>query len=97
MHLYYDDRTPIHGIIGMTSLALDTNLSDEQREHLETVSQSADCLLHIVNAILDLAKIEAGRLELEQIPFSLSATIESTMKMLQVSRECQSLTKNWCF
>ena len=86
--ILYDDRTPIHGIIGMTSLALDTNLSDEQREHLETVSQSADCLLHIVNAILDLAKIEAGRLELEHIPFSLSATIESTMKMLQVSREC---------
>ena len=95
--ILYDDRTPIHGIIGMTSLALDTNLSDEQREHLETVSQSADCLLHIVNAILDLAKIEAGRLELEHIPFSLSATIESTMKMLQVSRECHSYCTKGCF
>lgn len=68
----------------MASLALDTDLTEEQREHLETVSQSADCLLHIVNAILDLAKIEAGRLELEHMPFSLSGTIESTMKMLQV-------------
>ena len=77
-------RTPIHGIIGMTSLALDTDLTDEQREHLETVSQSADCLLHIVNAILDLAKIEAGRLELEHVPFNLSGITESTVKMLQV-------------
>lgn len=69
----------------MASLALDTELSEEQREHLETVSQSADCLLHIVNAILDLAKIEAGRLELEHVPFNLVETIGSTMKMLQVS------------
>lgn len=68
----------------MASLALDTELTQEQREHLETVSQSADCLLHIVNAILDLAKIEAGRLELEHVPFSISDTIGSTMKMLQV-------------
>lgn len=68
----------------MTSLALDTNLTDEQKEHLETVSQSADCLLHIVNAILDLAKIESGRLELERTQFSLSDIIKSTMKMLHV-------------
>lgn len=78
-------RTPIHGIIGMASLALDTDLTVEQRDHLETVSQSADCLLHIVNAILDLAKIESGCLELERVPFSLSGTLGSTMKMLKVS------------
>lgn len=83
--LWLTYRTPIHGIIGMASLALETDLTDEQREHLETVSQSADCLLHIVNAILDLAKIEAGRVELERVHFSVSHTMASTMKMLQVN------------
>eukprot|EP00250_Pteridium_aquilinum_P009747 c18902_g3_i1 orf=847-3333(+) len=94
-NMSHEIRTPIHGIIGMTSLALDTHLTDEQREHLETVSQSADCLLHIVNAILDLAKIEAGRLELEHLPFNLSSTIESTIKMLQV-RAAQKNLKLSC-
>ena len=68
----------------MASLALETDLTDEQREHLETVAQSADCLFHIVNAILDLAKIEAGRVELERVEFSVLDTISSTIKMLQV-------------
>lgn len=56
----------------------------ELADHLETVGQSADCLLNIVNAVLDLAKIEAGKLELELVPFRIRDTLGATMKMLQV-------------
>ncbi|MCO5577412.1 hypothetical protein L7F22_031244 [Adiantum nelumboides] len=94
-NMSHEIRTPIHGIIGMTSLALDTHLTDEQKEHLEIVSQSADCLLHIVNAILDLAKIESGRLELERVPFNLPSIIESTVKMLYV-RAAEKNLKLYC-
>ncbi|MCO5578280.1 hypothetical protein L7F22_032119 [Adiantum nelumboides] len=94
-NMSHEIRTPIHGIIGMTSLALDTHLTDEQNEHLKIVSQSADCLLHIVNAILDLAKIESGRLELEHVPFNLPSIIESTVKMLYV-RAAEKNLKLYC-
>jgi len=89
------ERNPIHGIIGMTSLALDIDLTEEQREHLINVSQSVDCPWHIENAILDLAKIEAGRLELEQVPSRLSDIIGATMKLLQVRAKQKQLDVFW--
>jgi len=67
----HEIRTPMNGITGMTELALRTSLTSEQRGHLNIVKQSADALLRLLNDILDLSKIEAGRMELERIPFEL--------------------------
>ncbi|KAF1951884.1 hypothetical protein CC80DRAFT_423851 [Byssothecium circinans] len=90
-NLSHEIRTPITGVIGMSELLLDMGLDDEQKESAENIQRSANGLLTVINDILDFSKVESGRLDVEEVQFSLSVVLKDINKMMSFAAQRKNI------